>query len=230
MRKQPKFAPQAPKCATCNKNVYKAEEIRAANKTFHKLCFKCTACNKLLQPNILTEHSGDLFCKNCYAKNFGPKGYGVGLAIPTDSALSSLSSTPTSGTAATSLNGSSGLKWTFSSVPQQATAQQQAVANAASVVKSAAHISSAVNHEKRLSVSSVSGPIVLGAIENNKCTRCTKPVYAAEKVSAAGKTYHKLCFNCISCKKLLNSMNCCDNSEGDVFCKCKKPLKIFFRF
>ena len=74
MRKNPKFTPQAPKCAKCNKNVYMAEELRAANKTFHKLCFKCTLCSKLLEPNILTEHQGDLFCKNCYGKKFGPKG------------------------------------------------------------------------------------------------------------------------------------------------------------
>ncbi len=67
-RKQPKFMPQAPKCAKCSKNVYKAEELRAANKTFHKLCFKCTLCSKLLETNILTEHQGDLFCRNCYAK------------------------------------------------------------------------------------------------------------------------------------------------------------------
>jgi formylmethanofuran dehydrogenase subunit E len=77
-RKQPKFTPQAPKCAKCDKNVYKAEEIRAANKTYHKLCFKCTSCNKLLEANNLTEHQGDLFCRNCYGRNFGPKGYGYG--------------------------------------------------------------------------------------------------------------------------------------------------------
>ena len=76
-RKKPKFTPQAPKCAKCAKNVYMAEELRAANKTFHKLCFKCTLCNKLLEPNILTEHQGDLFCKNCYGKKFGPKGENI---------------------------------------------------------------------------------------------------------------------------------------------------------
>ena len=77
-RKQPKFLPQAPKCAKCEKSVYKAEEIRAANQYFHKLCFKCTLCNKLLETNILTEHQGDLFCRSCYGKKFGPKGYGFG--------------------------------------------------------------------------------------------------------------------------------------------------------
>jgi cysteine/glycine-rich protein len=78
-RRAPRFAPQAPKCAKCLKSVYAAEEVRAAQKTFHKLCFKCTSCNKLLETNILTEHQGDLYCRSCYAKNYGPKGYGFGL-------------------------------------------------------------------------------------------------------------------------------------------------------
>ena len=26
----------------------------------------------------ITEHDGEMFCGNCYQKNFGPKGYGFG--------------------------------------------------------------------------------------------------------------------------------------------------------
>ena len=127
VRKQPKFVPQAPKCAKCTKNVYKAEEIRAANKTYHKLCFKCNACNKLLEPNILTEHAGDLYCKNCYAKNFGPKGYGVGLAMPTvnlNGIADSSPSLPVNINDSAAVSNGSGLKWTFSSVQQHQQQQQ----------------------------------------------------------------------------------------------------------
>jgi cysteine/glycine-rich protein len=77
-RNQPVVRTSAPICPKCNKNVYKAEETRAASQTFHKLCFKCTSCSRPLESNILTEHQGDLFCKSCYAKNFGPRGYGYG--------------------------------------------------------------------------------------------------------------------------------------------------------
>lgn len=33
-------------------------------------------CNKLLDSTTCTEHDGDAFCKSCYGKLFGPKGYG----------------------------------------------------------------------------------------------------------------------------------------------------------
>jgi hypothetical protein len=35
-------------------------------------------CRKLLDSGKITEHDGEMFCGSCYAKNFGPKGYGFG--------------------------------------------------------------------------------------------------------------------------------------------------------
>ena len=58
-----------------NKPVYAVEELRASNRIFHKLCFKCCSCNKLLEVNNSNEQKGDLYCRSCYSKNFGPKVY-----------------------------------------------------------------------------------------------------------------------------------------------------------
>lgn len=33
--------PEVAKCPKCNQNVYAAEEVPAAGKKFHKMCFKC---------------------------------------------------------------------------------------------------------------------------------------------------------------------------------------------
>jgi len=47
---------------------------------------------------------------------------------------------------------------------------------------------SALNHEKRSTTAAVaSTPMTFGG--SDKCARCIKPVYAAEKVFAAGKVY-----------------------------------------
>lgn len=70
--------PETVKCPKCNKSVYAAEEVQAAGKKFHKFCFKCGLCKKLLEPLTMSEHEGDLFCKQCYARKYGPKGVGFG--------------------------------------------------------------------------------------------------------------------------------------------------------
>ena len=96
----------APKCPVCDKSVYFAEEVVAEGKKFHKACFKCSQCNKMLDRYILkliinnynlcftpvlhdtmlmlicsstaTAHEGTLYCHPCHRRNFGLKGYGYG--------------------------------------------------------------------------------------------------------------------------------------------------------
>ena len=115
-RKQPRFAPQAPKCDKCQTSVYKAEEIRAANKIFHKLCFKCTGCGKLLETSKITDHQGDLYCRMCYTRHFGPKGYGYSGVLSSEQLQQQLQS-PRSPPVSSSSIGTTigGLKSTFSS-------------------------------------------------------------------------------------------------------------------
>lgn len=36
------------KCACCGKTVYMAEEVVAEGQKWHKMCFKCTDCGKML--------------------------------------------------------------------------------------------------------------------------------------------------------------------------------------
>jgi len=73
------FTPaENPKCPKCGKSVYAAEERLAGGKKWHKTCFKCGLCNKFLDSTNCSEHEGEVFCKNCHARKFGPKGYGFG--------------------------------------------------------------------------------------------------------------------------------------------------------
>ncbi|KAL0126461.1 hypothetical protein PUN28_005078 [Cardiocondyla obscurior] len=67
-----------PKCPKCGKSVYAAEERVAGGLKWHKTCFKCGLCNKPLDSTNCSEHEGELFCKVCHARKFGPKGYGFG--------------------------------------------------------------------------------------------------------------------------------------------------------
>lgn len=49
-------------------------------------------CNKLLDSYSCTNHEDEIFCKACYGKKFGPKGYGFaggagGLSMDTGKAF-----------------------------------------------------------------------------------------------------------------------------------------------
>lgn len=35
-------------------------------------------CKKMLESTTVAEHEGQVFCKVCYGRKFGPKGYGFG--------------------------------------------------------------------------------------------------------------------------------------------------------
>lgn len=48
-------------------------------KTYHKKCFNCNSCKKPLDSMLCCDApNGEIYCKACYAKTFGAKGYGFG--------------------------------------------------------------------------------------------------------------------------------------------------------
>lgn len=67
-------------CPRCDKAVFIAELMRGAGKAWHKTCFACKLCNKRVDSSILCEKEGEIYCKSCYGKHFGPKGFGFGIA------------------------------------------------------------------------------------------------------------------------------------------------------
>jgi len=67
-------------CPSCSRTVFAAEEKMAGGFRWHKACFKCCnkSCNKRLDSTLCAEHAGKLYCKTCYGRLHGPKGYGFG--------------------------------------------------------------------------------------------------------------------------------------------------------
>jgi len=51
----------------------------------------------------------------------------------------------------------------------------------------------------------------------NCCQKCNKQVYQAERIRAAGGTWHVSCFTCHSCDRRLDSVRLCERA-GQVFC------------
>eukprot|EP00794_Sanderia_malayensis_P018194 gene18194-20009_t len=159
-----------PKCGRCVKAVYFNEKVDACGLQWHKLCFKCYDCNKMLDSVSVSDRRNDdgttsIYCKGCYGKKFGPTGYGFGQGA---------------GVMRTDFGGANKPAGKFSG-----------------------------------GGGGGGGGKFGGA---DKCPRCNKSVYAAEKIIGAGQSWHKQCFSCSDCKKKLDSTTVADK-DGEIYCK-----------
>uniref|UniRef100_A0A8B9J411 Cysteine and glycine-rich protein 1 n=1 Tax=Astyanax mexicanus TaxID=7994 RepID=A0A8B9J411_ASTMX len=172
------------KCAACEKTVYHAEEIQCNGRSFHKPCFICMTCRKGLDSTTVAAHESEIYCKSCYGKKYGPKGYGYGQGA------GALSSDP--------------------------------------------HISINTDHQSSKSTprpSSDSNPSKFSQKfgSTDRCPRCSKAVYAAEKIMGAGKPWHKTCFRCLLCGKSLESTTVTDK-DGELYCKGTELIQLRYMF
>ncbi len=59
----------------CEGKVFEAERMQMRNGAFHKNCFRCSSCSRALDFSLACDGpEGDIFCRNCYLKLFGPQG------------------------------------------------------------------------------------------------------------------------------------------------------------
>jgi hypothetical protein len=61
-------------CRVCQKRVYEMEKIIADNKIYHKTCFKCHHCNRVLSLGNFAGIDGQLYCKPHFIAMFKTKG------------------------------------------------------------------------------------------------------------------------------------------------------------
>ena len=63
-----------PKCAVCNKTVYKVEECLTEIGIIHKVCHYCVSCRRRLPQGKLFNHMQELYCDQCNKKLFSTRG------------------------------------------------------------------------------------------------------------------------------------------------------------
>ncbi|EIE80774.1 hypothetical protein RO3G_05479 [Rhizopus delemar RA 99-880] len=210
----PKFG-GAPKCPRCEKSVYMAEQVLGPGGPWHNYCLTCKECNKRLDSTTLTEKENEAYCKVCYNRKWGPKGYGFA-----------------SGAAFLS---------TESKLPSEILQEQQLSPKpslpprpAQPVIPPKPDIGPQIEKTNEENMTSFwSKPSSGGYTRNHTsyvprklnfssqsdiCTGCKKPVYAAELALGAGNKYHKACLKCCQCSKRLDSTNMVDR-DFDLYCR-----------
>lgn len=60
-------------CHVCGKKVYAAEYVGANDLPFHKACFRCLECNKMLKANSYGAIDGKFYCTAHYDQMYKSK-------------------------------------------------------------------------------------------------------------------------------------------------------------
>ena len=69
-------------CPRCNGKVFEAERMAMKVGNYHRKCFSCCLCKRQLDLSLACDGPNDVFCNNCYFKNFGP--VGVKYQVPSE--------------------------------------------------------------------------------------------------------------------------------------------------
>jgi len=188
----------APLCAFCNKTVFPAEEVIGAGQRFHKLCLKCTTCNTLLNSGNLNEHEKKIYCVPCYRRQFGPQGVGRGLGTTVSLNADTPPSSPSLQRTETNIDDHRYQRKTSTgSSPSRTSSDDDSRFNNPPM---SYHSRVTLQQIKARSSSTNLTAFKTMSISGNICPRCSKTVYLAEEVKAAGKSFHKRCYNCAHCK------------------------------
>ncbi|CAH8582180.1 unnamed protein product [Heterobilharzia americana] len=196
-------------CPVCLKNVYFAEEVRAMGRAFHRQCFKCCQCSRGLDSFTANDHKGSLYCKNCYAKNYGPHVYGFstnGVSVKSSYDLRDF----TKSNDCTN----SHIPMSYSQNHHQQQQQYNHNHNYPSQENSPNWDYTGNYIPRNIRTRWSSG----GYGSSNRCANCRDIVYANERVDAVGKVFHRLCFKCTDCQRLLDRGTACDHNR-EVFCQ-----------
>ena len=202
------------KCHRCRKTVYVAERAQAQGNVFHKLCFTCTECNsKLSANNWCVDTGGNLYCKPHFTQLLRSSGgkYNLGNAAA-EPPSASPPPTKTAWEAAPAQPPVAAPAPASAATPAPAPAPKPAPAAAPTLKDDSAG-------ESGTKVSKVKRTFSFGGGGGEKCHRCRKTVYLAERAQAQGNVFHKLCFTCTECNSKLGPNNWCVDTGGNLYCK-----------
>ncbi|TMS36418.1 hypothetical protein L596_003586 [Steinernema carpocapsae] len=179
-------------CGLCGRAAFPPETVAAFGQVWHHTCFVCTVplCGKTLDSLTACEHKQTLFCQHCYKRNVGQQQTYHGLR-PTVTHISSA----------------------------EEAAYSYKVYDEKSVLRRKQFKTDYCNDQLKPEPKKAAVvPIVDQIFGNRICPKCEKTVYEAEKISAAGQTWHKnTCFTCLTCEKRLESRSLCER-KGQLFC------------
>lgn len=70
-------------CPKCHQTVFFNERVSGpGGYSFHRDCYRCFDCGRRVDASTACDHqSREVYCKACYGKRFGPKGFRGGSTL-----------------------------------------------------------------------------------------------------------------------------------------------------
>lgn len=187
--------------------VYFNERLRAMKKTYHKACFKCKKCDRVLTLDKYFEHEGEPYCQADYKKYFGPKVVGFGgSGIGTETSIQTLKRQQEE-----AKRKKEGEENVAKDAPEEEEEEEMPAGDEEEDAPE--------EEEDEDQKSARFGPDRFGMFmfrTGNVCELCGKNVTPTQKRKALGHTWHKDCFRCESCGLVLD--------EGEYKSKDGAPL------
>ena len=215
-------------CPRCTGFVFEAEKQVTKHGSYHKKCFTCCKCKHQLGPSdFINGPEPDVYCIHCYRITHGHKAPTRSMPLDTTSILGDQGDKRKcprcSGKVfeAEKMVAASGwyhrhcFRCSFCAQPVDSTSVCDGPDN---------KIYCRVCYG-RMRASSKPATVDTWVIKAEKdapdcCPKCDGHVYQAEKmITASGTWYHKSCFRCVECERLLDSLTANDGMDGRLYCK-----------
>jgi len=238
-------------CPRCQGVVFDAEKQVAKSGAYHKKCFTCAKCKHQLDAtNFANGPDNDIYCVYCYRVTHGHKAMTKSMPLDTTSIMADAADKSRcprcSGRvfAAEKMVAASG--WYHKHCFRCSNHMCNQPLDSFSVcdgpddkiycrvcygrlrTRSSSIPNMYKTDDDMLARATIETWVIKAEKgEQNCCPKCDGKVFEAEKmVTASGSWYHKNCFRCVDCSRLLDSLTNNDGPDGQLYCKGCYNLKF----
>ena len=227
-----------PVCPACKGDVYEAEKIVTRSQSYHRKCLACSSCRRALDASSYYEGSDSLvYCKGCYTAQFGDLA-----PAPAEEMIHF----PATGPEDTKCGGCGGKVFeaekmvsSFGTFHRQCfkCVECSVLLHTSPVFRSKGgglYCKLCLGHAKeraRVAGEDWEGALVSARAmvqtdtikaeegDPDRCPRCSGKVFPAERMAMGSGSYHRSCFCCGHCRRMMDFHLACDTPSGDICCR-----------
>jgi len=232
-------------CPRCGGRVFEAEKQVAKGSFYHKKCFTCNNCKHQLDAsNFANGPDNEVYCLYCYRTTFGHKAPTRSMPLDTTSIEGQLGDIRRCPRChgkvfeAEKMVAASGwyhrhcFRCSLCNQPVDSTSVCDGPDDKIYCRVCYGRIRGR-SKPRFLDGAAIETWKIQGNEEESAitCPKCNGKVFDAEKMSSSRHAYHKKCFTCRECERMMDAFIACDTPDGDIACRncyekkysCKAP-------